>query len=133
MGHAMDQHRRNDPRVVDLFARDGISNHQPPPFRMHAFVVRQKGELLLQQSNLAVCFSGGQAATVLLLGSRQDIPKLNDVLRYAANISSIPDESINSGHNERMLRIVAFGHPDGDVGVHEVCRRPGQFSHDRRR
>ncbi len=69
-GNAVDEHRGDKPRIVDLDARHTMFNHEPPPNTVDLVVFFEFGEAALYVECLDVCFFRRQAKAVSVLGPR---------------------------------------------------------------
>jgi hypothetical protein len=53
---AVNKHRGNDPRVMDLDPHDRMNHHKAAPFRMDLRIIREQGKRGLDQGCTAIGF-----------------------------------------------------------------------------
>ena len=78
LAHAMDIHAGRQPRVMDLYALDVVSDEQRAPAFMRFTTVGQKLEVPLDDAGEVVRFSDAQAKAVPLKRTRRGVPKLSE-------------------------------------------------------
>ena len=87
MRDGVDVHQGDDPRVVNLNARDRVINDQAAPLRIDRRRLLENCEHALDQPDAPVGLGRRQAeAAPSCRGPRADVPELDDVLGRAAEL-----------------------------------------------
>jgi hypothetical protein len=119
MAHAVDRHRRNQARVVSLFAADGEGGDKTFPFRIDGSAIGEKGKQRLEASEFACRLGNGQTKPVVRRGPGRDHPELVEDLRNHARLIAPTVKGIDGGDGIVVLRVCGLGQPAKDVCVNE--------------
>jgi hypothetical protein len=120
VANAVNMHGSDQARIIYLAPANSMSQHQPSPFGLDEFVIRQQDEHALEASHAFISFQGREAVSVPGEGPGANVPEFEDVLGDITDSFTPRFQFVNSLANQRELRIVRFHEPQKDVGISQV-------------